>query len=172
MFRRSDPNRDLALQQSIFGSRVAAPPTFKERLLSRLPGIKPRKQIQPAQEATEPVGELIRNALFSDLPLIAADFPILSNPKKGDKLPKQFIVLSLVEDDPNAVQIELFMADMIEARHKLLEITSRFERGQTPQVAAEGLVLKSDRMVIHRPTLPGVDCATCRVMPGKKNVFA
>lgn len=171
MFRRSDPNRELALQQNIFGSRNAPEPTLKERIFARLRGKKVKKP-EPVPVSTEPAGDKIRNALFSDLPDIAEDLPILSNPKKGDKLPERFIVISLVEDDPDAVQIELFMPDIIEARHKLLEITSRFERGQTPQVEAEGLVLKSDRMVIHRPTLPGVECATCRVMPGKRNIFA
>jgi hypothetical protein len=171
MFRRSDPNRDLALQQNIFGTRNAPPPTLGDRLRAIFTGHKAKKAPAPV-ESTEPLGDVIRNALFSDLPDVAPDFPILSNPKKGDKLPEQFVVLSLVEDDLNAVQIELFMDDVIEARHKLLEITSRFERGQTPQVEMEGLCLKSDRMVIHRPSLPGRACATCRVIPGKKNIFA
>jgi hypothetical protein len=171
MFSSQDPNRTLAAQQSVFGTRDAPKPTIIEWLISCMRSNKP-KRVEPPKEVKDPAGDVIRNALFSDLPEVAPDFPILSNPKSDEGLPEQFIVVSLVEDDPDAVQIELFMDDIAEARHKLFEITSKFERGLTPQISEEGLVLKSDRMIVCHPTLPGYTCATCRVMPGKKNIFA
>jgi len=168
MFSHPDPNRDLATQQAIFGSRTAPKPTLRERFLTRILGKKstrPRKE----SEITGPAAEVIRNALYSDIPEAAPDYPILSNPATNNDLPKQFIVISLVDDDPDAVQIELFMDDVRDARHQLLQITTKIERGKTSQVAQEGLRLQSDRLIVHKPSLPERQCAVCRLKPSKRS---
>jgi hypothetical protein len=171
MFKHSDPNADLAVQQAIFGSRAAPAPSLKERLLTRVFGKKSAINAIDV-EKSGPMGEVIRNALFSDIPELAPNFPILSNPKEDQKLPEKFVIISLIDDAPDSVQIELIAPDIIEARYELLQITTKLEKGKTTQVALEDLCLKSDRMVVHYPTLPNIQAAICRVMIGCKTLAA
>lgn len=171
MFSSKNPNRDLAYQQSVFGTRMAPEPTLMERLKSRF-ARKPAPPPQKEEDLVGPAGEIIRNALFTDLTELEPDLAVIANPTPEMKLPKEFVVISLVEQDPDAVQVELFMENLSDARFKLLQITSRIERGQAPQASMEGLFLKSDRVIVHHPTLPGRDCAVCRIKPGKKHALA
>lgn len=167
MFSRTNPNRELAIQQSIFGTRELPAPTLKERLAAvfKLRKTKPQN-VMPQTDV--PMGETIRNALFSDIPELASEIPIIINPATQKNLPETFIALSLVPKDPDAVQIELFMENETEARYKLLGITSEIERGKSPQILAEGITLKADRLVIHTPTMPGKKCVVAHVKPGRK----
>lgn len=171
MFNPSDRSSNLAVQRAIFGSLTAPAPSLKERLLMRFFG-KKRNINTPVVKNSVPMGEVIRNALFSDIPELSPNLPILSNPTEVQKLPEKFMVISLIDDAPDSVQIELIAPDIIEARYELLQITTKLERGKTTQVALEGLCLKSDRMVVHYPTLPNIQAAICRVMIGRKTALS
>lgn len=168
MFGSTDPNRDLAIQQSIFGSRPKIKPTLRERLaLLFRRNSKPVTAIEN-KSAGGPYGEIIRNALFSDIQELEPDIPIISSPSSQVDLPDRFIVISLCEDDPDAVQVELFMENKTDARFILLDITSRIERSKSPQVLEQGLKLKADRLVIHHPSLTSRNCVVARLKPGRQ----
>ena len=167
MFLRKDPNHTLLMQQAIFGSRDIPAPTLKEKILGLF---KMHRKTEPevVPDTGEPAGNIIHNALLSDLPLLSGDIPIVSNPMKVANLPDKFLVVTTCDIDPNSVQIELFMPDIAEARFKLLDITTKLERGATPQITATGLQLTSDRLVVRNPSIPETEAAVCWIKPRRK----
>jgi hypothetical protein len=169
MFNTVDPNRSLAEQQAIFGSANAPRPTFMERLKGKL---RRNPKVYDPQtaigEKSGPLGDTILSALYADIPSLAEDYPIRSKSSGKPDKDNKFIVISLVPEDANAVQIELFNPDLATARLKLLELTSKIEKGHTPQIAQEALILTSDRLIVHHRTIPDMTCAVCRVMPARR----